>query len=110
MHLGSEDVQSSCLNYEVEVPELLVTPLDVKAGFVLTDASSPQHQRAIAQRARFGAIVHRAASLLTHQSEGEDHIDAVVAVSRAIDVYLLEYAMTRSNFESLTKAYRQARE
>lgn len=110
MHLESKDVKSSCLNYDIEIPELLVTPLDVKAGFVLTDPNSPQYQRAIAHRKRFGAIVHRAASLLTDQSEGEDHIDAVVAVSRAIDVYLLEYAMTRSNFESLTKAYRQARE
>ncbi|EJF66455.1 ARM repeat-containing protein [Dichomitus squalens LYAD-421 SS1] len=110
LFLGPKEVQNPCLNYEVEVPELLVTPLDVKAGFVLTDPSSPQYQRAIAHRARFGAVVHRAASLLTHQNEGEDHIDAVIAVSRAIDVYLLEYAMTRSNFESLTKAYRQARD
>ena len=108
--LGSKEVANPCLNYEVEVPELLVTPLDVKAGFVLTDPSSPQYQRALAHRTRFGTIVHRAASMLTHQNEGEDHIDAVIAVSRAIDVYLLEYAMTRSNFESLTKAYRQARE
>ena len=51
-----------------------------------------------------------APGVLRQESEGEDHIDAVIAVSRAIDVYLLEYAMTRSSFESLTKAYRQARE
>ncbi len=99
-----------CLNEDIEVPELLVTPLDVKAGFVLTDPSSPQYQLAIAHRTRFGTIVHRASNVLRQESEVEDHIDAVIGVSRAIDVYLLEYAMTRSNFESLTKAYRQARE
>ena len=98
------------MNEDVEVPELLVTPLDVNAGFVLTDPNSPQYQRAITHRARFGALVHRAAKVLGQESEGEDHIDAVIGVSRAIDVYLLEYAMTRSNFESLTKAYRQSRE
>ncbi|KAI0757312.1 ARM repeat-containing protein [Daedaleopsis nitida] len=107
--LGHKEVVNPCLNEDVEVPELLVEPLDVKAGFVLTDPSSPQYQRAFAHRARFGALVHRAANVL-QESEGEDHIDAVIGVSRAIDVYLLEYAMTRSNFESLTKAYRQARD
>ncbi|KAJ2996608.1 hypothetical protein NUW54_g7221 [Trametes sanguinea] len=64
----------------------------------------------MAHRQRFGQIVHRAANVLRKESEGEDHIDAVIGVSRAIDVYLLEYAITRSNFESLTKAYRQARD
>ncbi|KAI0762664.1 ARM repeat-containing protein [Fomes fomentarius] len=108
--LGDKEVVNPCLNEDIEVPELLVTPLDVKAGFVLTDSSSPQYQRAIAHRARFGTIIHRASNVLRQESEVEDHIDAVIGVSRAIDVYLLEYAMTRSNFESLTKAYRQARD
>lgn len=108
--MGEKNVVHPCLNEEIEVPELLVTPLDVKAGFVLTDPQHPQYKRAMAHRTRFGGLVHRAASVLSKESEGEDHIDAVIGVSRAIDVYLLEYAMTRSNFESLTKSYRQARE
>ena len=107
---GAKEVVNPCMNTDIEVPELLVTALDVKAGFVLTDPNDPRYQRAMAHRARFGQIVHRAANVLRHESEGEDHIDAVIGVSRAIDVYLLEYAITRSNFESLTKAYRQARE
>ena len=108
--MGEKNVVHPCLNEEIEVPELLVTPLDVKAGLVLTDPRHPQYKRAMAHRTRFGGLVHRAASVLSKESEGEDHIDAVIGVSRAIDVYLLEYAMTRSNFESLTKSYRQARE
>ena len=108
--MGAKDVVNPCLNEDVEVSELLVTPLDVKAGFVLTDPEHPQHKRAMAHRTRFGNIIHRASNILRQESEGEDHIDAVIGVSRAMDVYLLEYAMTRSNFESLSKAYRQARE
>lgn len=108
--MEDKEVVNPCLNDDIEVPELLVTPLDVKAGFVLADPNSPQYKRALAHRRRFGTLVHKASSVLTRQSEGEDHIDAVIAVSRAIDVYLLEYAMTRSTFESLTKAYRQSRE
>lgn len=107
---GAKQVVNPCLNAEIEVPELLVTPLDVKAGFALTNPSDPQYQRALAHRTRFGQLAHRAADVLRKESEGEDHIDAVIGVSRAIDVYLLEYAITRSSFESLTKAYRQARE
>ncbi|KAH9853059.1 ARM repeat-containing protein [Lenzites betulinus] len=107
---GAKQVVNPCLNAEIEVPELLVTPLDVKAGFALTDPSDPQYQRALAHRTRFGQLAHRAADVLRKESEGEDHIDAVIGVSRAIDVYLLEYAITRSSFESLTKAYRQARD
>ncbi|KAL7285729.1 hypothetical protein ACG7TL_000834 [Trametes sanguinea] len=107
---GAKDVVNPCMNEDIEVPELLVTPLDVKAGFVLTDPNDPQYQRAMAHRRRFGQIAHRAANVLRKESEGEDHIDAVIGVSRAIDVYLLEYAITRSTFESLTKAYRQARD
>ena len=108
--LGDKDVVNPCLNEDIEVPALLVTPLDVKAGFVLTNPQDPQYKRAIAHRSRFGQIVHRASNVLRQESEGEDHIDAVIALSRAIDVYLLEYAMTRSSFESLTKSHRQARE
>ncbi|KAI0823074.1 ARM repeat-containing protein [Trametes gibbosa] len=107
---GPKEVVNPCLNAEIEVPELLVTPLDVKAGFALTDPSDPQYQRAMAHRTRFGRLVHRASDVLRKESEGEDHIDAVIGVSRAIDVYLLEYAITRSSFEGLTKAYRQARD
>ncbi|KAI8995384.1 ARM repeat-containing protein [Trametes punicea] len=107
---SAKNVVNPCMNLDVEVPELLVTALDVKAGFVLTDPNDPQYQRAMAHRARFGHIAHKAANVLRQENEGEDHIDAVIGVSRAIDVYLLEYAITRSNFESLTKAYRQARD
>ncbi|KAH9922007.1 ARM repeat-containing protein [Epithele typhae] len=108
--MGEKDVVNPCLNDEIEIPELLVAPLEVKAGFTLSDSSDPQYKRAMAHRTHYGKLIHRASNLLRNQTQGEDHIDAVIGVSRAIDVYLLEYAMTRSNFESLTKSYRQARD
>jgi proteasome activator subunit 4 len=47
---------------------------------------------------------------LRQSTEGEDHIDAVIAVAKAIDAFLLEYGMTRGNYDGLQKNYNQARE
>jgi proteasome activator subunit 4 len=87
-----------------------VTFLDVKAGFTLADPTDARYQKAIAHRKRYGEVVHRAAVFLQQKHEGEDHIDAVIAVSKAIDVFLLEYGMTRGTYDSLQKNYGQARE
>lgn len=110
MKEGHKEVKNPCFYPETELQELLVTPLDVKAGFVLEDPLDPRYQRAAAHRARFGNVIHRAATVLQHNEKGEDHIDAVISVSKAIDVYLLEYAMTRTTFDSLQQAYTVSRE
>ncbi|KAI0702440.1 ARM repeat-containing protein [Cytidiella melzeri] len=107
---GAKEVKNSCFYPDTEIQELLVTPIDVKAGFILDNPSDVRFQRAIAHRTRFGNIVHRAATALQYTQEGEDHIDAVITVSKAIDVYLLEYAMTRSSFDSLQQAYTISRD
>lgn len=101
---------NACLNSDCELPELLVAPLDVKCGFSLSDPSDPRYQRALAARTRYGQVIHEASVLLRQLEGGEDHLDAIVSLSKAIDVYLLDYAMTRSTFDSLRKAYIQARE
>ena len=107
---GEKEVEHPCFYSDTELNELLVTPLGVRAGFVLEDPSDPRYQKAAGHRERFGKVVHRAASVLQLTQEGEDHIDAVISVSKAIDVYLLEYAMTRSSFDSLQQAYTVSRE
>ncbi|CCM01635.1 uncharacterized protein FIBRA_03696 [Fibroporia radiculosa] len=107
---GPKDVVNPCLDHNTEVSELLVSPMDVNCGFLLTDPTDPRYQKVANHRTRFGQVIHRAALVLRESSQGEDHIDAVVAVAKAIDVYLLEYAVTRSSFDSLRKAYAQARE
>lgn len=107
---GPKEVKNPCFYPETEVEGILVTPLPVKAGFVLEDPSDPRYQKVLAHRTRFGNVIHRASIALRQQAEGEDHIDAVISVSKAIDVYLLEYAITRSTFDSMQKAYTVARE
>ncbi|PSR80951.1 hypothetical protein PHLCEN_2v6586 [Hermanssonia centrifuga] len=102
--------QESLFYEESEVEALLVTPLALKAGFVLEDPSDPRYQKVVAHRLRFGNVIHRASVALQQNLAGEDHIDAVISVSKAIDVYLLEYAMTRTAFDGLQKAYTMTRE
>lgn len=104
-----KEVVNPCLN-ETEVPELIVPSFDVKAGFTLTDPNDPRYQEVVAHRQRFGDVVQRAASALRQNTGGEDHIDAVIGVTRAIDTFLLGYGMIRSDFDSLQKNYAHAQE
>ena len=107
---GHKEIAHPHLYGDLELEELLVHPLDLKAGFALDDPKDPRYQKVVAHRTRFGDVIHRAAIALQQKQEGEDHIDAVIAVSKAIDVYLLEYAMTRTAFEALQKTYTVTRE
>ena len=107
---GPKKTSKPCIDWDLEVDDLLVSHLSVAAGFVLEDPSDPRYQRVFAHRSRFGSVVHRAAIALRQPSEGEDHIDAVISVSKAIDVYLLEYAMTRNNYDAMAKTYAATRE
>lgn len=107
---GHKETKNPCIDRELEVDGLLVNHLSVAAGFVLEDPTDSKYQKVFAHRSRFGSVVHRAAIALRQPSEGEDHIDAVISVSKAIDVYLLEYAMTRNNYDAMQKAYSTTRE
>lgn len=99
-----------CLNEDVEIADLIVSFLDVKAGFTLTDPKDPRYQKVVALRSRFGEICQRAASALRQNTGGEDHIDAVIGVTRAIDTFMLGYGLGRNDYDSLQKNYTQARE
>jgi proteasome activator subunit 4 len=106
----AKEVANPCLNNEYEIASLIVEHINVKAGFSLTDPQDPRYQTVLKHRTRYGEVVHRAATTLRQSTEGEDHIDAVMAVAKAIDIFLLEYGMTRGNYDSLQKNYDQARE
>lgn len=105
----SKDVTNPC-HSDTDTPELIVSFLDVKAGFTLTDPDDPRYRKAVRYRKRFGSVCRRAASALRYNAEGEDHIDAVLSVTRAIDTFMMSYALSRGDFESLQKNYIQARE
>ena len=106
----SKDVVNPCLNSDIESPELIVSHLPVKACFNLTDPQDPRYRKAEAHKLRFGDICRKAAGALRHGTESEDHIDAVIAVMRSIDVYLLDYGLGKAGLHSLQKSYTQARE
>lgn len=89
---------------------MIVASLDVKAGFTLEDASDHRYQKAAAYRLRYGDMCQRAAFALRQKIGSEDHIDAVIGVTRAIDTFMLGYGLNRSDFDSLQKNYEQARE
>ncbi len=77
--------------------------------FTLTDPSDERFVKVLAIRERFGAVLHQASLDLQH-SETEDHIDAVIQICKGIDVYLLEYAVSRSTYGGTAKSYQTRRE
>ena len=90
---------------------LLPTAFNVNAGFTLTNPQDPRYIKVAGCRAFYGKIIHKAAvALRAGAGGGEDHIDAIIGTTKAIDVYLLEYALTRNNFSALQKNYFLARE
>lgn len=101
---------SSCLDLEVDIEELIVDPLDVQAGIILTDPQDPRYQRVVNLRTRFGNLIHLAATKLRQDQDEEDHIDAVIAVVKALDTFFLDYGMTRGEFTNLQKNFSQSRE
>jgi len=98
------------LHVNSEVERLVVQTIDVEAGFALVDPSDERHQLAYNQRLRLGRVLHGAALALKQEHEGEDHIDAVMSVVKGIDTYLLDYALSRGDFDNLQKSYAAARE
>ncbi|KAG6820769.1 hypothetical protein H0H93_012033 [Arthromyces matolae] len=104
-----KEVVNPCLS-DAETEDMIVAPLKIRAGFTLTDPNDPRYQKVAAYRLRYGDICERAASALRQNTGGEDHIDAVIGVIRAVDMFMLGYALTRSDFDSLQKNYDQARD
>lgn len=107
---GPKDVVHPCINPDTELEGLIVDHIDVEAGFILTDPRDPRYQQALQHRVRFGNVVHLAAVALRQIQGGEDHLDAVVAVVKAIDTYFLDYGMSRQDFITLQKNFAQSRE
>jgi len=81
-----KNVVNPCLNSEQESSNLVVAHLDVAAGFTLTDISDARYQKAIRRREELGRVVLRAASAFRNATNSEDHIDAVISVTRAINI------------------------
>ncbi|KAL1709113.1 hypothetical protein EV121DRAFT_267575 [Schizophyllum commune] len=102
-------VPNPCILEDMESMDLIVKPIEVEAGFTLSDPKDPRYQKAAAARERFGELCARASTVLKQNKEGEDHIDAMLGVVSAMDVYLLDYGILRRSFDSLEKNFVQAR-
>ncbi|KAG9314593.1 hypothetical protein JVU11DRAFT_5396 [Chiua virens] len=105
-----KEVSHPCLDPDVDVEGLIAAQLDIKAGVVLTDPQDPRYQRVVELRTRFGNLIHLAATKLRRDQDEEDHIDAVIAVVKALDTYFLDYGMSRGDFTTLQKNFSQSRE
>jgi len=102
----AERFMSPVWDYEIE--ELVIRPLLVNAGFVLSNPANPQYQALETYSQRFGAVCRDSASALRKSSGGEDHLDAVMATSRAIDAFMMDYG--RSGLDNVEKSYTRSRE
>ncbi|KAF9270517.1 hypothetical protein L218DRAFT_889040 [Marasmius fiardii PR-910] len=105
-----KEVVNHRLYEDVECFKLIVLHLDVESGFTLCDANDSRYQKALYHRVRFGEVVKRCAETLRPKEVGEDHVDAVMAISKAIDVYLLDYGLTKGRLDALHKSYAAARD
>lgn len=110
MKENEKDVTNPAVEEGYEVADLVIVPLDVLAGFALADPEDPRYKAGYKHRNRYGEVIVKAATVLRQGSEGEDHIDAILSVTRAIDCFLLEYATTRGGYEVLQKDYTECRE
>lgn len=105
-----KEVVNTCSDPNVDIEGLIVDQLDVQAGIVLTDPRDPRYQRVVTLRTRFGNLIHLAARKLRQDQDEGDHIDAVIAIVKALDTFFLDYGMSRGDFTSLQKNYSQSRE
>ncbi|KAF9648519.1 ARM repeat-containing protein [Thelephora ganbajun] len=105
-------VPESTFSYNFEVDGLLLSNISVKSGFALDDPEDPRYKAAEAHRVRFGEVIHRATktTAMRNTVEGEDHVDAIISIAKAAEVFLLEYGTSRGQYSTQRKVYTQLRD
>ena len=105
-------IPESNFSYGFEVDGLLLSTISVKSGFALDDPEDPRYKAAEAHRVRFGEVIHRATKTIAMRNavEGEDHVDAIISIAKAAEVFLLEYGASRGQYSTQRKVYFQVRE
>jgi proteasome activator subunit 4 len=91
---------------------LLLSNISVKSGFALDNPEDPRYKIAEAHRIRFGEVIHRATKMIAMRNtvEGEDHVDAIISIAKAAEVFLLEHGVSRGQYSAQRKVYTQLRE
>ena len=105
-------VPENTFSYDFEVDGLLLSTMSIKSGFALDDSEDPRYKIAEAHRLRFGEVIHRATETIAMRDtvEGEDHVDAIISIAKAAEVFLLEYGTSRGQYSAQRKVYLQLRE
>ena len=105
-------VPESTFSYDFEVDGLLLSNMSLKSGFALSDPEDPRYKVVEARRARFGEVIHRATKTIAMRDtvEGEDHVDAIISIAKAAEVFLLEYGTSRGQYSTQRKVYMQLKE
>ncbi|KAG8953342.1 hypothetical protein FRC04_002752 [Tulasnella sp. 424] len=85
-----------------------------KAAFALTDPADPRYQTVKALKERFGNVLHQSFLALTQEaevkSEAADAVDASIQLVRALDIYLLDYGVSRDTIVALKRQFTMARD
>jgi len=111
--LPSDDaINDPHLDSTTELAILTASSVRMNAGFCVDSPEDPRYSRIIQHRDQFGSFLHRASLALrsTGNDMGEDHIDAILAIIRAIDTFLLDYAMSRTAYATSKKSYEVTRD
>lgn len=110
--LPSEESNDPYLDANTELASLTATSIRMTAGFCVTSPADPRYSRIIQHRDQFGSFLHRASASMHSESSdaGDEHIDAMLAVIRSIDAFLLEYSTTRNDYASSKKSYEITRD
>ncbi|KAG8934508.1 hypothetical protein FRC01_002240 [Tulasnella sp. 417] len=85
-----------------------------RAAFALTDPADPRYQTVQGLKERFGNLLHRSFLALTQEaeakSEAADAVDASIQLVRALDIYLLDYGVSRDTIVALKRQFTMARD
>ncbi|KAG9009627.1 hypothetical protein FRB90_008255, partial [Tulasnella sp. 427] len=85
-----------------------------RAAFALSDPTDARYQTVKALRERFGNLLHQSFLALTQESEmkseAADAVDASIQLVRALDIYLLDYGVSRDTISALKRQFTMARD
>lgn len=99
---------------EQYIPELSPYAYGAIAGFTLTDPADPRHQYVTGVRKFFGELLHRCAVAMNQEigtkTDAADSVDASLQLARALDIYLLDYAVSREALTSTQRNFASARD
>jgi proteasome activator subunit 4 len=111
--LPHSEPKDRLLDPDTELASLSGRSVQMNAGFSLTPGDA-RYECLMQHRNDFGMFLHRASGSLRSdvdgRAAGDEHIDAILSVIRAIHTFLLDYAATRNAYATQKKSYEVVRD